>query len=79
MGKIADAIEEVEAELDQLKEDYEALTTSYNDMIQQNDALEERVTQLAKIVEQYNAMEDYMEEYHPGIVTAFEVANRMEK
>lgn len=79
MGKIADAIEEVEAELDQLKEDYEALTTSYNDVIQQNDALEERVTQLAKIVEQYNAMEDYMEEYHPGIVTAFEVANRMEK
>jgi len=79
MGKIADAIEEVEDELAQVKDDLEALTTSYNDMIQQNDALEERVTQLAKIVEQYNAMEDYMEEYHPGIVTAFEVANRMEK
>lgn len=79
MGKIADAIEEVEDELAELKEDYEALQKSYNDVLQENDSLQERVTQLAEIIEKYNTMEDYMEEYHPGIVTAFEVANRMEK
>lgn len=79
MGKIADAIEEVEDELAELKEDYEALQKSYNDVLQENDSLQERVEYLTKTIDQYNAMEDYMEEYHPGIVTAFEVANRMEK
>lgn len=79
MGKIAAAIEEVEDELDQLKEDHEALQKSYNDVLQELDTAQEKLDIQERIIEQYNAMEDYIEEYHPGIVTAFEVANRMEK
>ena len=79
MGKIAAAIEEVEDELDQLKEYHEALQKSYNDVLQELDTAQEKLDIQERIIEQYNAMEDYIEEYHPGIVTAFEVANRMEK
>ena len=79
MGRIADAIAEVEEELAELKEDYEALQKSYNGVLQELDTAQEKLDVQERIIEQYNAMEDYMEEYHPGIVTAFEVANRMEK
>ena len=71
MGKISDAIEQIEDELQDAIKEIQRLETV-------NAELNERIDELAKIVEQYNAMEDYMEEYHPGIVTAFEVANRME-
>ena len=79
MGKIADAIEEVEDELAELKEDFEALQKSYNDVLQENDSLQERIEHLTKIVDDYNNMEDYLDENHPGVVTAYEVAKRMEK
>lgn len=79
MGKIADAIEEVEDELIRLEGKYEDLENAHKILQDEHIALQDRVDELVKILEQYNAMEDYMEEYHPGIVTAFEVANRMEK
>ena len=72
MGKISDAVEQIEDDLKDAIKEIQRLEKV-------NEELNERVTELALIVEQYNGMEDYMEEYHPGIVTAFEVAQRMEK
>jgi chaperonin cofactor prefoldin len=72
MGKISDAIEQIEDELEDAIKEIQRLEKI-------NEKLNERVTELALIIEHYNGMEDYMEEYHPGIVTAFEVAQRMEK
>lgn len=72
MGKISDAIEQIEDELEDAIKEIQRLEKV-------EEELKDKIDELAKILEQYNAMEDYMEEYHPGIVTAFEVANRMEK
>jgi len=72
MGRIADAIDEIEEEL---AEKTEALKVSE----QHVDELAEIVEQQRKTINEYQAMEDYLEEYHPGIITAFEVVQRMEK
>lgn len=71
MGKISDAIEQIEDELQDAIKEIQRLEKV-------EEELKDKIDDLIKIVEQYIAMEDYMEEYHPGIVTAFEVANRME-
>lgn len=72
MGKISDAIEQIEDELQDAIIEIQRLEKV-------EEELKDKIDDLIKIVEQYNAMEDYMEAYHPGIITAFEVANRMEK
>lgn len=72
MGRIADAIEEIEEELEELKE---ALKVAHL----KTDELAEIVDQQKNIIDEYQAMEDYLEEYHPGLITSFEVSQRMEK
>ena len=32
-----------------------------------------------EIIDDYNAMEDYLDENHEGVVTAYEVAKRLEQ
>ena len=79
MGKIADAIEEVEDELARLEGKYADLEEAHRKL---EEELERALTaneELTSILREYSAMEDYLEEYHPGIITAFEVAQRMEK
>lgn len=78
MGKIDDAIEEVENELNEARSRIEELESEVKVLEYKNEDLEVTVSKYQKILEQYNAMEDYLEEYHPGIITSFEVANRME-
>ena len=71
MGKIADAIEEVEQELEELREENKVLELRCEDF-------EVNMARLKKILEEFEAMEDYIEANHPEIITAFEVANRLE-
>lgn len=72
MGKISNAIEQIEDELDDANKEIIRLEEENNKL--REDWLEAKV-----IIDEYNAMEDYLEEYHPGIITAFQVAQRMEK
>lgn len=72
MGKIADAIEEIEEELAHALNDVARLEKENGNLLEQAEEDE-------KLIEQYDALLDYLEENYPGVVTAFEVANRMEK
>lgn len=72
MGKIADAIEEVEQEVEELREALKVANLRL-------DELEEIVEGQKQIIDEYQATIDYVEENHPEIITACEVATRMEK
>ena len=72
MGKISETIEQIEDELDEANKEVIRLN-------EENNKLREDWLEAKAILEEYSAMEDYLEEYHPGIITAFEVAQRMEK
>ena len=78
MGRIADAIDQIEDELQRLEGKYSDLEEAHTKLQEECGELEVLVEKQREIIEQYNAMEDYLEEYHPGVVTAFEVAQRME-
>lgn len=72
MGKIADAIDEIEAELDEANKEVVRLEKEI-------DSLKDDLADANKTIEWAVELTDYLEEYHPGIITAFEVAQRMEK
>lgn len=72
MGKISDAIEEIEDEL------YEANKEVLR-LDEENKTLRENWLEAQQILKEYQGVIDYIEEYHPEIITAFEVAQRMEK
>ena len=72
MGQIADAVEEVEDELEDLRE---ALKVTNANIVE----LQEIVEGQKQIIEEYQAIIDYIEANHPEILTACEVATRMEE
>lgn len=43
------------------------------------DILKDQIAEDTKLIEQYDALLGYLEENYPGVVTAFEVVQRMEK
>lgn len=72
MGKIADAIDEIEAELEDAIKEIQRLEKV-------EDALKDQIAEDTKLIEQYDALLRYLDENYPGVVTAFEVVQRMEK
>jgi len=79
MGKITDAISEIADQYNALEAAHGDLKRERDKLLETVEALEDRIEEMADALDQYNAMEDYLEEYHPGVVTAFEVVQRMEK
>lgn len=71
MGKIADAIEEVENELEEVKEQLKIEEDKNEDLLKANISLQRQV-------QEYQEFVDYVEENHPDIYTAYRVFNRME-
>ena len=71
MGKIADAIEEVEDELEEVKEQLKIEEAKNEDFLKDNISLQRQLQEYQEFVE-------YIEENHPDMYTAYRVANRME-
>ena len=71
MGKIADAIEEVEDELEEVKEQLKIEEDKNEDLLKENISLQRQL-------QEYQEFVDYVEENHPDIYTAYRVVNRME-
>ena len=72
MGKIADAIQEIEDELDEVKTQLTIEEDKNEDLLKAN-------TCLQRELQEYQEFVDYVEENHPEIYTAYRVANRMEE
>jgi len=71
MGKIADAIQEIEDELDEVKEQLKIEEDKNEDLLKENIHLQKQIAEFEDFMY-------YIEENHPEIYTAFKVANRME-
>lgn len=71
MGKISDAIEDIENELEELKEDNKVLQLKIDD-------LEEMVDSQKETIQEYQEFCEWLDEYYPNITVAFSVAKRME-
>lgn len=72
MGKISDAIEDIENELEELKEDNKVLQLKIDD-------LEETVESQQETIQEYQTFCNWISENRPDIEIAFSVAQRMEK
>jgi len=72
MGKISDAIEDIENELEELKEDNKVLQLKIDD-------LEEMIDSQKETIQEYQTFYEWLSEYHPDIEIAFSVVQRMEK
>ena len=72
MGKISETIEQIEDELEDANKEVIRLD-------EENKQLREDWLEAQQIIKEYQGLIDYIEEYHPEIITAFEVATRMEK
>lgn len=72
MGKIADAIQEIEDELDEVKTQLTIEEDKNEDLLKANISLQRQV-------QEYQEFVDYVEENHPDIYTAYRVVNRMER
>jgi len=72
MGKISDAIEQIEDELEDANKEVIRLEEA-------NKQLREDWLEAQQIIKEYQTLIDYIEENHPEITTAFEVVQRMEK
>lgn len=72
MGKISDAIEQIEDELEDAIKEIQRLEKV-------EDTLKDQIAEDTKLIEQYDALLHYLDEHYPGVVTAFEVVQRMEK
>ena len=71
MGKIADAIQEIEDELDEVKTQLTIEEDKNEDLLKANISLQRQV-------QEYQEFVDYVEENHTDIYTAYRVVNRME-
>lgn len=71
MGKIADAIQEIEDELDEVKTQLTIEEDKNEDLLKANISLQRQL-------QEYQEFVDYVEENHPDIYTAYRVVNRME-
>jgi peptidoglycan hydrolase CwlO-like protein len=71
MGYLADDVEAMEDLVEDLKKENEELKRDMG-------SLEDEIETLKVVLAQYNRMENYLREYHHGVVESFEVAERME-
>ena len=79
MGRIADAIEEIEEELEDITKELNEAREEIKVLDLRNEDLEVLAGKQSKVIKEYQGMYDYLEENHPEILMAMEVSERLEQ